>query len=124
MGSFSKRGFRHIARALCATALVSVACQSPDRIGEFGGSATSSTGIVPAKVLLVVGATPLRAADQALKARLTAGGFAVDVKVGTAAAAPKPGDVALVLISKSAESKGIDGRFTNTAVPVMVLEPA
>jgi DNA-binding protein YbaB/chitodextrinase len=77
----------------------------------------------PRALLVVENAGALRAADELIRARLTALGFNVDVRKAPASASADANGRALVLISESVEPADVGTKFTNAKVPMLVCEP-
>ncbi len=76
------------------------------------------------RTLFVVDATTLDPADLALRTRLVALGCQVETKAANATKTSDADGRDLIVISESTLSKDLIGKFRNTAVPMLVLEPA
>jgi hypothetical protein len=77
------------------------------------------------RALLVVGAIPLRASDEAMRARLEkVFGFVVDVQLATGAVDKIAAGKRLVVLSESSAPADVGSKLTSLAVPVLALAPA
>jgi hypothetical protein len=77
----------------------------------------------PRALLVVENAGSLRASDEKLRARLTGLGFSVDVGKAPAVVTADSNGRGLVVISESVNPSDVGTKFTNAAVPMLVLEP-
>jgi hypothetical protein len=75
------------------------------------------------RALLVVGGIPLEAADVPLRTRLQAAGLAVDEVLDINATVAMAAGKALVVISASAGTMEVGGKFADLALPVILAEP-
>lgn len=77
------------------------------------------------RALLVVGALPLGAGDEALRSRLEKiFGLVVDVRLSSDAIDKQATVKRLIVISQSATSSEVGSRLTAVAIPVLALQPA
>ncbi len=90
--------------------------------GVEAGSDTGGDGGSEPRALLVVGAMPLEATDMAIQASL-AKKMGVDIVLDTAATTESAAGKALVFITASASQAGVNTKFRDVKVPVILLEP-
>ena len=90
--------------------------------GVDGGGDASGDGAAGKHVMLVVGAVPLVGNDLAVEARVKQK-VPVDVVLETAATSAMAADKAAVIISATSSLLGVDTKFRDIAVPVIVMEP-
>lgn len=94
-------------------------------VGESDVTVTVEQPVSRKKALLLVGAVPLSAADEGLRARLS-GPMNLDVTVkegGTSATSDASGRD-LVFVSESVTSSSVGGKFASVDAPVINAEPA
>jgi DNA-binding protein YbaB len=77
------------------------------------------------RAMLVVGAIPLSAGDETLRARLEqAFGFVVDVRLGSDAIDLIGASKRLIVVSESAVPANVGSKLTTLAVPVLAMNPS
>jgi hypothetical protein len=116
-----------VKRTLAVLLLVSCAERGPilaleaDDGGAEGADAALESGSPPLAIVLVDTTMPSHTRDPQLEARLVTLGFTVQER--SQASAIGPGDhAALVVISSSAQSAGLDPTLADQSIPMLVLE--
>lgn len=96
--------------------------------GGSSGSSPQASAIpkapAPPRALLVVGNTTLGAGDKAVRDRLDAHGYIVDVVADATATSSSASGKALVFISATVTAANVNTKFRTTTVPVVVCENA
>jgi Subtilase family len=91
----------------------------------FDAAVTWSIERAPAHgALMVVGSVPLSASDAAVRARLSAMGFAVTVTTASSARGEDANGMKLVVISESVTSSDLGSTFRDVSAPIVLSEPA
>jgi hypothetical protein len=85
------------------------------------GSASTDSGSSPLAIVLVNATAPPHALDPQIEARLAKLGFAVQERPEATAVGPADG-AALVVVSSSADSAGLDPTLADQPIPVVMLE--
>jgi DNA-binding protein YbaB len=99
-----------------------LACKAADTAAVF--AAMEKPADVRPRALLVVLSTTLSASDEALRARLVSLGFNVEIRAGVSTSSTDADGKSLIVISESISSSDVGTKFTNSVVPIVVLESA